>query len=87
MSDRETSDLQLERLECSRCGAIWFNGIHHWRTGKKGNELDLAGLVCNNVSAPECINPKKGCTGGDTWEKRADFIKQFAKDLDEYEKR
>lgn len=87
MSKRETSDLKLERRECAKCGAVWLNGVHHWQTGKKGNELDLAGLVCNNVSTSECINPKKGCTGGDTWEKRIDFIKQFVKEIDDCKNR
>jgi hypothetical protein len=39
-----------------------------------GNELDLASLVCNQVNDPQCVNPKKGATGGDTWEKRRAFI-------------
>jgi len=81
MDDRELSDLKLERKECSRCGATWLNGVHHWRTGHKGNELDLAGLVCNRVNDPSCINPKKGCTGGDTWEKRAEFLGNFEREL------
>jgi hypothetical protein len=29
-----------------------------------------------------CINPKKGCTGGDTWAKRAEFLGNFEKDLE-----
>ena len=30
--------------------ATWLNGEHRWTgTGQKGNELDLAGLVCNNI--------------------------------------
>jgi len=79
--DKELSDLKLERKECARCGATWLNGIHHWRTGCKGNELDLAGLVCNRVNAANCINPKKNQTGGDTWEKRAEFLENFDRDL------
>jgi hypothetical protein len=85
MDNRDLSELKLERRECERCGALWLDGIHHWRTGKKGNELDLAGLVCNRMSDPKCINPKKGCTGGDTWDKRAEFIKSFAKQLEDFE--
>ena len=30
----------------------------------KDSELDLAGLVCNNLGNHQCINPKKGDTGG-----------------------
>jgi hypothetical protein len=84
MDDREFSDLKLDRKECERCGALWLNGVHHWRTGCKGNELDLAGLVCNKVNDPQCINPKKGQVGGDTWEKRAEFLGQLTKDIDNY---
>jgi len=74
MSDRELSDLKLERKECPRCGATWLNGAHRWATGCVGSELDLASLVCNEVNDPHCVNPKKGATGGDTWEKRRAFI-------------
>jgi len=71
MIDKELSDLKLERKECLKCGAIWINNEHYWSgTGKKGNELDLAGLVCNNHGDETCINPCKGQDGGVTWEKR-----------------
>jgi len=82
MEEREFSDLKLERKECERCGATWLNGQHHWQTGSKGNELDLAGLVCNEVKDPRCINPKKGCAGGDTWAKRAEFIEGISGEID-----
>ena len=76
----------METKLCSVCGAKWIDGQHYWSgTAKKGNELDLAGLVCNRMSDPKCINPKKGCTGGDTWDKRAEFIKSFAKQLEDFE--
>jgi len=66
MNDREMSDLSMSRAECPKCGAVWINGQHYWSgTGKKGNELDLAGLVCNRLK-----KKKKGDDGGDTWEKR-----------------
>jgi len=74
MDDKDVSNLKLERKECEKCGAIWLNGVHHWRTGAKGDELDLAGLVCNVANSELCINPKKGCEGGDTWARRRDFL-------------
>ena len=75
--DRQLSDLKLERKECEKCGAQWVNGQHVWRgTGNqsKDSELDLAGLVCNNLGNEKCINPKKGQEGGQTWEYRAGYI-------------
>jgi len=75
--DRQFSDLKLERKECEKCGATWVNGVHVWRgTGSSSDssELDLAGLVCNQNGNHQCINPKKGQTGGQTWEYRAGFI-------------
>ena len=57
-NDKELSDLKLERKECPKCGAIWINGQHRWSgTGAKGNNLDLAGLVCNMMADTNCINP------------------------------
>jgi hypothetical protein len=55
---------------CPRCGARWLDGQLRWATGKEASELDLAGLVCNAVNDPVCINPCKGREGGDTWAKR-----------------
>ena len=75
MSDKELSDLSVTRAECPKCGAVWINGQHYWSgTGKMGNELDLAGLVCNKLGNFQCINPKRGMDGGDTWEKRLDDL-------------
>jgi len=75
--DRELSDLTLERKECPKCGAVWINGQHYWSgTGNKGNELDLAGLVCNNLGDNQCINPVRGQDGGDTWTKRMEDLEQ-----------
>tara|TARA_B100002019_G_scaffold290380_1_gene307948 strand:+ start:1268 stop:1555 length:288 start_codon:yes stop_codon:yes gene_type:complete len=72
---KELSDLSMERKECPKCGAVWLNGQHIWTgTGQKGNELDLAGLVCNLNGDETCINPKKGMAGGDTWEKRLEEV-------------
>ena len=80
-NDREFSDLTLNRKECPKCRAIWINGEHYWSgTGNKGNELDLAGLVCNKLGDHQCINPMKGKDGGDTWDKRLDVLN---KSLDE----
>ena len=71
MDNKELSDLSVERKECPKCGALWINGEHYWSgTGKKGNELDLAGLVCNNHGDETCINPCVGMEGGVTWQKR-----------------
>ncbi len=71
MADKELSDLFMSRKECPKCGAVWIDGQHRWSgTAAKGNELDLAGLVCNNYGNEQCINPMKGSEGGDTWEKR-----------------
>ena len=75
--DRELSDLKLDRKECEKCGAIWINGQHVWGgTGKtsENSELDLAGLVCNKLGNHQCINPKKGQDGGQTWEYRSGYI-------------
>ena len=44
-------------------------------------EEDLAGLVCNMVNTPQCINPKKGAEGGDTWEKRRKFMETMDKKI------
>lgn len=74
-SDKEMSDLTITRAECPKCGAVWINGQHYWSgTGKVGNELDLAGLVCNKLGNFQCINPKKGSDGGDTWAKRLEDL-------------
>lgn len=55
---------------CPKCGAKWIAGQHYWATGKMGNEMDLAGLVCNNLGDDTCINPCRGKEGGITWDKR-----------------
>ena len=74
---KEVSDFSMSRKECPKCGAVWLNGVHVWQTGQKGNDLDLAGLVCNQLSeedAPLCINIMRGQIGGQPWEKRAEQI-------------
>ena len=76
-NEKEVSDLSIERKECPKCGAIWINGDHYWAgTGKKGNELDLAGLVCNKLGDETCINPYNGMEGGVTWAKRLTELEQ-----------
>ena len=62
---------------CTHCGASWMAGQHFWKTGRPGNELDLAGLVCNYLpdeDIPKCINPKRGELGGDSWARRDGFV-------------
>ena len=86
MSDNEFSDFKLERKECEKCGATWINGQHVWRgTGgsSESSELDLAGLVCNKLGNHQCINPKKGQEGGQTWEYRMGFIDGVMKEKKE----
>lgn len=57
---------------CPTCETRFIDGVHYWSgTGKRGNPLDLAGLVCNKICGDRpCINPSKGMEGGMTWEKR-----------------
>ena len=76
-NDKELSNLKLERRECPKCGATWINGKHMFRgtaASYDRSELDLAGLVCNNLGDETCINPVKGQDGGTTWEYRSGYI-------------
>ena len=76
MSDEQTS-LSVDTKICPKCGATWIAGQHYWSgTGKMGNELDLAGLVCNNYGDETCINPFVGMEGGVTWEKRLSQLEE-----------
>jgi len=81
MSDKELSDLSFNREECPKCGAVWLNGNHIWRTGNKGNEETLHNLVCSKVNDPQCINKKykRGSVyeKADSWEKRSKFIEEW----------
>ena len=71
-------NLNMDTKRCSKCGACWIWGQHYWSgTAKLGNELDLAGLVCNNIETTECINPMRGERGGDTWAKRLNKLEDF----------
>lgn len=76
--DKDFSELNMERKECPKCGAVWLNGQHIWSTGFTGDNKTLSNLVCGLVESPDCINPEyiKGHIYGekDTWEKRAKFI-------------
>ena len=75
MTNKELSDLSIDRKECPKCGALWLNGQHYWSgTGKPGNELDLAGLVCNKLGDNTCINPRRGQDGGVTWKERLEQL-------------
>jgi len=80
---KDLSDLKITRNECAKCGAVWLNGQHIWTgTGKRGNDLDLAGLVCNKLGDNNCINPSKGMEGGDTWSNRLEFLVKLEEDRD-----
>ena len=74
----------MEFTTCSVCGARWLEGQHYWATGAKGNEVNLAGLVCNNYGTEQCINPSKGMVTPeqDTWEKRADMLGGMQREID-----
>jgi hypothetical protein len=54
----------------------------YWSTGKEASELDLAGLVCN-LLPPEkgCINPKRGQSGGQTWEMRQKIVERVIDEI------
>ncbi len=81
MADKELSDLSFNREECPKCGAVWLNGKHVWRTGNKGNEETLHNLVCSKANDPQCVNKKykKGYVyeNADSWEKRFKFIEEW----------
>ena len=71
MESKEVSELSLRLdTECEKCGAIWINGKHMFSgtaASYDNSELDLAGLVCNKLGNEQCINPRKGEDGGQTW--------------------
>lgn len=87
-----TEELKIPKI-CQRCGAMWLweadrNVYQHYWTRKdqdgkyiKGNEDDLAGLVCNPVKDQKCINPSKGSTLGDTWGKRSEDLPDFGENM------
>ena len=79
--------------QCGKCGAKWMRLSEdgdwqlYWATGKPGKEEDLAGLVCNNLGDGQCINPKRGNTTGDTWEKRDDYARKQQQDWENQQDR
>ena len=87
MSDKETSDLSMSRVQCPHCDAVWINGKHYWQTGctSDTSELDLAGLVCNTSygDRSKCINPKVGMEGGDTWNQRLTYLEILQEEMKE----
>tara|TARA_B100001063_G_C16303430_1_gene329480 strand:+ start:90 stop:323 length:234 start_codon:yes stop_codon:yes gene_type:complete len=66
----------MDNKQCPKCGAKWISGQLYWSTGKEASELDLAGLVCNNLGDDTCINELRGESGGTTWEKRIEEVKR-----------
>ena len=66
---------------CPKCGAKWLGGQHYWSGGHTGNEVDLAGLVCNTHGDDTCINPQKGAVGGQTWEERAKMLEGMENEI------
>jgi len=77
MTDDQSS-LSSDNKTCPKCGATWIGGQHYWSgTGKLGNELDLAGLVCNSFGDETCINPCMGLDGGVTWKKRMNQLEEL----------
>ena len=72
-----------EIKSCPTCSAKVVDGQHYWSTGKPGNFLDLAGLVCNPYSKGRpCINPCRGLSGGQTWEGRAANVDAMLSEFD-----
>ena len=90
MDSKETSDLSVSRKECSKCGAVWINGQHYWRSGARGDEETLSNIVCGIKDFEECINPKH-ITGHiygdkDTWAKRAGVARLLEKEIQNAER-
>ena len=73
----------MDTKTCPKCGAQWIGGQHFWTgTNKKGNETELASLVCDRFGYENCINPCKGTTNGKGWEARLSSMNDIEKDLD-----
>tara|TARA_B100000902_G_scaffold81953_1_gene86573 strand:+ start:318 stop:539 length:222 start_codon:yes stop_codon:yes gene_type:complete len=71
----------METKVCPKCEATWIGGQHFWTgTGKMGNELDLAGLVCNKYGDETCINPCIGMEGrSNMGREEVNFAKSYAR--------
>jgi hypothetical protein len=76
------SDETPTNRSCPKCGANFLAGRLYWATGKPGDPRDLAGLVCQNWGDETCINPMRHASGGDTWQKRFEFMNTMASELD-----
>jgi hypothetical protein len=73
---------------CPKCGAQWIDGQHYWTgTNKKGNDTELASLVCDRFGDDTCINPVKGTTDGRGWEERMETLHNYDKELKNYNER
>jgi hypothetical protein len=73
----------MENKTCPKCGATWIDNQHYWTgTNKKGNETELASLVCDKFGDDSCINPVKGSTDGKGWEERFNSMGVIQKELD-----
>ena len=73
--------VNMNTKRCSKCGACWIWGQHFWAgTGKLGNETELASLVCDKFGDDNCINPAKGTTKGNGWEKRLENLNTLESD-------
>jgi hypothetical protein len=72
----------MDNKTCPKCGAQWIGGQHFWAgTAKKGDETELASLVCDRFGDDTCINPCKGTTKGDGWEKRLGDLNSAMKEI------
>lgn len=60
---------------CPVCSATWLNSQLYWsNTGEPGKDEDLNALVCRQLEGEKkenCVNPRKGTSGGIGWEERA----------------
>jgi len=71
----------MNTKNCPKCGATWIDGQHYWNgTNKKGDETELASLVCDRFGDDTCINQMKGTTKGDGWQKRLENMEDLKYD-------